>query len=121
MKHAIADESAAVADQHADLAQLLRKLHAGGDHFGAGGFAAHDFEQPHHVRGAEEVRADDAFGARDVADAISSMFSVDVLVARIAPGLQTLVEFARRSSFFSAIPSKTASMTMSTLSKAVVS
>ena len=59
MEHAIADEAAAVADQHANLAQLFRKLHAGGDHFFAAGFAAHDFEQAHHVGRAEEMSADD--------------------------------------------------------------
>ena len=32
-KHAIADKAAAVADEHADFAELFRKLHAGGDHF----------------------------------------------------------------------------------------
>ncbi len=59
MEHAIADEAAAIADQHADLAQFFRKLHAGGDHFLAGGLAAHDFEQTHHVRRTEKMCADD--------------------------------------------------------------
>ena len=49
---------------------------------------------------------------RDVEDAISSIFSVDVLLARIAPGLQTRSSSAK-TSFLSAMPSKTASITMS--------
>ena len=32
-EHAIADEAAAVADQHADFAELFRELHARGDDF----------------------------------------------------------------------------------------
>ena len=64
MEHAIAHEAAAVAHQHADLAQLFRELHAGGDHFFAGGFATHDFEQPHDVGRAEEMGADDGRGPR---------------------------------------------------------
>ncbi len=63
-EHAIADEAAAIAHQHANLAELLRKLHAGGDHVLAGFLAAHDFEQSHHVGRAEEVRADHRLRAR---------------------------------------------------------
>ena len=63
-EHAVADEAAAVAHQHADLAQLLRELHAGGDHFLGCLLAAHDFKQPHHVGRTEEVRADDRVGPR---------------------------------------------------------
>src|SRR5438067_12086855 len=59
MKHAVADKAAAIADQHADFAELFRKLHARGDDFFARGFAADDFEQPHHVGRTEEVRPDD--------------------------------------------------------------
>ena len=50
---------------------------------------------------------------RDVASAISSMFSVEVLLARIAPGLQARSRSAN-TLFFNAMPSKTASTTMST-------
>ena len=46
---------------------------------------------------------------REVADAISSIFSVEVLLARIAPGLQTRSS-SPKTSFFSAMPSKTASI-----------
>ena len=59
MEHAIAHEAAAIAHQHANLAQLLRELHAGGDHFFTGGFAANDFEQAHYVGRAEKMSADD--------------------------------------------------------------
>ena len=49
---------------------------------------------------------------REVADAISSIFSVEVLLARIAPGLHTRSS-SPKTSFLSAMPSKTASITMS--------
>ncbi len=43
--HAVADEPAAVADQHADFPELLGERHAGGDDDFLGGFlAAHDLE-----------------------------------------------------------------------------
>ena len=45
------------------LPSFFDKLHAGGDHFLAGGLAADDLEQPHHVRRAEEVSADDRLRA----------------------------------------------------------
>ena len=54
--------------------------------------AAHDFEQPHDVRRAEEVQADDRLPAASVAEAISSMSSVEVLVARTQPGLAHAIE-----------------------------
>src|SRR5512140_1993153 len=58
MEHAIADETAAVADQNADLSQLFRQLHAGGDHFFAAGFAPHDLEQAHDIGRTEKVSTD---------------------------------------------------------------
>ena len=63
-EHAIADEAAAIANQHADFADGLRQLHASGDHVLAGFLAAHDFEQAHHVGRAEKVRADHRFRTR---------------------------------------------------------
>ena len=54
---------------------------------------------------------------RDVARAISSILSVEVLLARIAPGRQARSKSAK-TLFFSVMPSKTASTTMSTLEKA---
>ena len=51
-------------------------------------------------------------GGRLVAEAISSMFSVEVLDARIASGRVALSSSAN-TCFFSAMPSKTASTTMS--------
>src|SRR5580693_5292648 len=62
MEHAVADKSAAVPYQDADLADFFRELHARGDDFLAARFAADDFEQTHYVGGAEEVRADHSFG-----------------------------------------------------------
>src|SRR5438034_6675499 len=59
MEHAVAHEAATVADQHADLAELLGKLHTSGDDFLAGCFASNDFQQAHDVRGTEEMRPDD--------------------------------------------------------------
>ena len=50
---------------------------------------------------------------RDVEEAISSMLSVEVLLARMAPGLQTRSS-SSKTSFFRSMPSKTASMTRST-------
>ena len=46
--------------------------------------------KPHHIRRTEKMRADHPFRPRYVAEAISSIFKVEVLVARIAPGLITL-------------------------------
>src|SRR6266404_6756314 len=64
MEHTIAHEAAAVADQHTNLPQSLRELHAGGHDFLATGFAAHDFEKTHDVGWAEEMCADDGCRAR---------------------------------------------------------
>src|SRR5580704_3462194 len=64
MKHAVADESAAVPDQDTNLADFLRKLHAGGDDFLAAGFAANDFEETHYVCRAEEMRTDHGLRSR---------------------------------------------------------
>src|SRR5208283_4765456 len=63
-KHAVAYKAAAVAYQHSDFAQLLRELHAGGNHFFARLFPAHNLEQSHHVRRTEEVRSDHRFRPR---------------------------------------------------------
>ena len=57
-QHAVADEAVADADQHRDLADLARELHRGRDHRLCGLVAAHDFQQPHHVRRREEVHAE---------------------------------------------------------------
>ena len=70
-EHAVADEAAAVADEHADLAQRAGQGQRSGDHGRAGRFAADDFEQPHDVGGAEEVVADDLLRAgRDGGDLV---------------------------------------------------
>jgi len=50
---------------------------------------------------------------RPVLEAISSMLSVEVLLARMAPTLQTRSS-SRKTSFLSAMPSNTASITRST-------
>ena len=53
---------------------------------------------------------------RDVDAAISSISSVEVLLARIAPRLHTR-SICANTSFFNAIPSKTASITRSAFEK----
>ena len=58
-EHPVGDEAETVADDDADLAELLRKLQRRGDHLFARLAAAHDLEKLHHVRRAEEVVADD--------------------------------------------------------------
>src|SRR5690606_14358369 len=58
-EHAVADEAFAYADQHVDLADALRHVHAGCNDVGAGLVAAYDFKQLHDVGGAEKVQADD--------------------------------------------------------------
>ena len=62
--HAIADKSPAVADNNADLSQLLRERQRRSDNLFAGLRAAHNLDEPHDVRGAEEVQADDALRSR---------------------------------------------------------
>src|SRR6185437_9733310 len=62
-QHAVADEAGAHAHKHGDLADLAAQLHASGNDFFRGLLAAHDLEQTHHVRGREEVQADNAFRA----------------------------------------------------------
>ena len=57
MQHAIANEAIAVAHHDPDLANLLRQRHGGGLDLIRGFFAAHNFQQLHHVGGAEEVQA----------------------------------------------------------------
>src|SRR5690348_9952958 len=44
MKHTVADKSAAISRQNADLAEPFRKLHAGGDHFLTACLATNDLE-----------------------------------------------------------------------------
>ena len=57
--HPVADEAAAVPDDDRDLADTLAERQRRGQHVGRRLRAANDFEQPHDVRGAEEVQADD--------------------------------------------------------------
>ena len=57
-EHAVGDEPEAVADDDADLAELLGELERGGDHLLARLAAADDLEQLHHVRRAEVVVAE---------------------------------------------------------------
>ena len=58
-EHAVGDESETVADDHANLVQLLRELQRRRDHLRAGRAPADDLEQLHHVGRAEEVVPDD--------------------------------------------------------------
>ncbi len=58
-------------DQRGDLADLLRELHRRGDDRLGRLLRAHDLQQAHHVRGREEVQADDRVGAlRDARDLV---------------------------------------------------
>jgi hypothetical protein len=63
-KHTVAHEAAAVSYQHSDFAQLLRQLHAGGNHLLARVLSTRNLQQPHHVRGTEEMRSDHRFRPR---------------------------------------------------------
>ena len=116
MKHAVADKSATVPYQDADLAEFFRELHAGGDDFLAGGFAADNFEEPHHVCGTEEMRANDCLGTRGRGSNL-----IDVQRGGVAGQNGVRVcrrgRVRRRLAFFSAMPSNTASMTMSAFAK----
>ena len=94
VKHAIADESAAVAYQHADLAELLRQLHACRDRPCQVAAPRTISSRRITFAGLKKCVPMTASG-RFVADAISSMLSVDVLLAKIASGLQTRVQFAK--------------------------
>jgi hypothetical protein len=58
LEHAVADEAVAHARDHRHLLQRLAELHGGGEHALVGLLAAHHFEEAHHVRRREEVRAD---------------------------------------------------------------
>ena len=80
--------------------------------------AAHDLQQPHDVGRAEEVQCRSRSPAAWWPTAISSMSSVEVLVARIAPGLAMASSLAK-TSFLTSISSNTASMTMSASASAV--
>src|SRR5262252_2286056 len=59
LEHAIADEAVAHARDHCGLADLFGEPHDGDQNVGRRSLAAHDFQQLHHVRRAEEVHADD--------------------------------------------------------------
>src|SRR5258705_2560502 len=53
-KHAVTDKSHAVANQDANFANSLRKLHASSDHFFARSGTAHNFQQAHDIGGASK-------------------------------------------------------------------
>ena len=58
------DEAGPVADDDPDLAEALREGQRRHQHVEAGARSAHDFEQPHDVRRAEEMQADHRLGTR---------------------------------------------------------
>ncbi len=62
MQHTVADKAVAVSGQHRDLADLLAHAHHRCDGLLRRLFAAHVFQQPHHIGGAEEMGADDILG-----------------------------------------------------------
>jgi len=114
-KHAIADKAPAIADEHADFAERFEScMHVATTSFERS-LATDDFQQPHDIRGAEEMGAMTDSG-REVADAMSSMLKVEVLLARMAPGLH-LRSNSWKMAFLRAMPSKTASITRSTFEK----
>ena len=94
----------------ADLADLLRERHARSQSTGCDGrFAAHDLEQPHHVRRAEEVQPDDLLGTRRSA-ARSRRCRASTCWS---PGWRPACRCASslpKTSFFSPISSNTASI-----------
>jgi hypothetical protein len=62
VEHPVAHEAVADADEHGHLADALAHGHRGRDSGGRRAGAAHVVEEPHHVGGAEEVRADHRLG-----------------------------------------------------------
>src|SRR5215469_2560033 len=61
-EHAVSDEPATVSHQHANFAQFLRHLQAGGDYCLTARPAANNFKQPHHVCRAEKMSPNHRFG-----------------------------------------------------------
>ena len=57
-QHAVADKAVAISNHHRHLAEFAAERHGGGHHVRRGGLAAHDFQKPHDVGGAEEMRAE---------------------------------------------------------------
>ena len=105
----VAHEARAVADDDPELAHALREGQRRHQHVEAGARSAHDLEQPHDRRRAEEMQADHRLGTRRGAGD-RSMSSVDVLVARMQPGL-AIASISRKTRCLSARSSKTASIT----------
>ena len=101
------------------LPSRLRELQRGRDRLLAGLAAAHDFEQLHHVRRAEEVMAEHLRRPPARAARTASMSSVDEFDASMQSGRVTAPSSANVA-FFSSMFSNTASTTMSTLVEAVV-
>ena len=90
--HAVADEPGAVADDDADLAEPLGERQRRGEHVVRSVAAPRTISTSRITcAGLKKCRPTTASGRR-VAAAIASMSSVDVLVARMAPGLATRVE-----------------------------
>jgi hypothetical protein len=56
LEHPVTDEAIAHSRHHADLAYELCERHRGGQHVGRCKLAAHDFEEPHDICGAEEMQ-----------------------------------------------------------------
>src|SRR5262249_30754514 len=57
-------KSPAISNYDSDLAKLFSQRQGGYDDFQTGPRAADDFEQSHHMRGTEKMRADHHIGAR---------------------------------------------------------
>jgi len=94
LKHAVADESKAIAGEHGRLADGLAHLHGSGDRRLAGLFAPDVFEQGHHVGRREKVRAKNLFrAARRLADHIH--VQVRGIGAQQSLGLATWAQAAK--------------------------
>ena len=96
--HAVADEAVADARQHRRLAQRPRELHGGRDRRGEVCRVRTTSSSGITFAGEKKCRPITSAG-RAVADAISSMSSVEVLVASTAPRLRDPIEL-RKTLFF---------------------
>jgi len=92
-QHAVAGKAVAIANRDADLAQRPRGRHGGDERIGCRLLAAHDLDEPHHIGGEKKCMPSTSAG-REVAAAILSISSVEVLEASSAPCRHTFVQFA---------------------------
>ena len=89
MEHAVADKASAIPDKDPNLPNLLRELHARGNYFRLLVFFPRTISSRRITFAGLKKCVPMTNSGRAVTDAISSMFRVDVLLARMAPGLHT--------------------------------